>query len=96
MASIRCTCARCTLRGLMVPAVVITIGVLILLHQLRGGIFDFGDTWPFILIVAGAVLLASSLAPTTGHIEPVAPPPIRPGRPAGPGPTQSPLGGPGH
>ena len=80
----------------MGPAVVISIGVLILLHQVRGGIFDFSDTWPFILIVAGLVLLAASLAPMTNHIEsvnpPAAPPPV-PGPPAG---TPGALGGTGR
>ena len=67
----------------MGPAVVITLGVLFLLHQMRGGVFNFGDTWPFLLIVAGAILLASSLVPATGHIEDTA------GMPS-PGPTPPP------
>src|SRR5215472_8946001 len=84
---IRCRCARCTIRGLLGPAVVITIGVLFLLQQMRGGYFDFGNTYPVILVVIGAILLASSLAPMDGHINPnaqpanppVAPPPAAPG-----------------
>ena len=71
-----CRCPRCTIRGLMGPAVLITIGVLFLLHEVRGDTFDFGNTYPFILIVIGAVMLASSMAPMTGHIDStVAPPP---------------------
>jgi len=35
---IRCACSRCTIRGLMGPAVIITVGVLFLLDQMRGGI----------------------------------------------------------
>ncbi len=58
-----CRCPRCTIRGLMGPAVLITIGVLFLLHEVRGSIFDFSNTWPFILIVIGAILLASSVFP---------------------------------
>jgi len=65
---IRCRCARCTIRGLLGPAVVITIGVLFLLQQMRGGYFSFENTYPVILVVIGAILLASSLAPMEGHL----------------------------
>src|SRR5215470_3599114 len=67
---LRCRCARCTIRGLLGPAVVITIGVLFLLQQTRGGYFSFENTYPVILVVIGALLLASSLAPMAGHIYP--------------------------
>jgi hypothetical protein len=70
---IHCRCPRCTIRGLMGPAVVITVGVLFLLQETRGGYFDFGNTYPVILVVIGAILLASSLAPSDGHISEVAP-----------------------
>jgi Domain of unknown function (DUF5668) len=74
----------------MGPAVIVTVGVLFLLQQMRGGYFDFGNTYPVILVVIGAILLASSLAPMDGHINPeiqqqVPPPPP----PAAPGPTQT-------
>ena len=76
---IRCTCRRCTIRSLMGPAVIITVGVLFLLDQMRGGYFDFSNTFPVILIVIGVVSLASALAPMDGHISgtlpPAAPPP---------------------
>jgi Domain of unknown function (DUF5668) len=81
---ISCRCPRCTIRGLMGPAVLITLGVLFLLNQLHNEAFDFSNTWPFILIVIGAVMLASSMAPMNGHIEPpaspatVPPPPVPP------------------
>jgi len=48
--------------------VIITIGVLFLLQETRGGYFDFGRTFPVILVVIGVILLASSLAPMDGHI----------------------------
>jgi hypothetical protein len=85
----KCRCPRCTIRSLMGPAVIVTVGVLFLLQQMRGGYFDFGNTYPVILVVIGAILLASSLAPMNGHINPeiqqqVPPPPP----PAAPGPTQ--------
>jgi hypothetical protein len=82
--STRCHCPRCTIRSMMGPAVVITVGVLFLLQEMRGGIFDFGNTYPFILIVIGGILLGSAIAPMTGHIDSGAAPPAAP--PA-PGPT---------
>jgi hypothetical protein len=92
---IRCRCPRCTIRGLMGPAVIIAIGVLFLLHEVRGDIFDFSNTYPFILIVIGAILLASSTAPMTGHVDyPTASPPSVP--PTTPGSAQNSLPGQGQ
>jgi hypothetical protein len=64
--------------------VIVTIGVLFLLQQSRGGYFEFGNTYPVILVVIGAILLASSLAPMDGHISSATAPPEAP---AAPGPT---------
>ena len=88
----KCRCPRCTIRSLLGPAVIVTVGVLFLLQQMRGGYFDFGNTYPVILVVIGAILLASSLAPMDGHINsnapntqpvnpPIAPPPAASGAP---------------
>jgi hypothetical protein len=79
----RCHCRSCTIRSLMGPAVVITVGVLFLLHQTQGGRYYFGNTWPILLLVIGAVQLASSLASHDGHIvssfaAAVPPPAVRP------------------
>lgn len=68
-AQIRCRCQSCTVRGMMGPAILITLGVLFLLHQMRGGHFDFGNTWPVLLVVIGVLLLASSMASREGHVE---------------------------
>jgi Domain of unknown function (DUF5668) len=92
-AQIRCHCQSCTIRGMMWPAVLITLGILFLLSQVRGGHFDFDNTWPALLVVIGLILLASSMAPKEGHVDPappqvVAPPP--PGIPPTP-PPQSPY-----
>ncbi len=77
---IRCACRRCTIRGLMGPAAIITVGVLFLLDQMRGGDFSFGRTYPVILIVMGIISLAAAAAPADGHISgPV--PPAAPGPP---------------
>ncbi|MEQ1353523.1 MAG: DUF5668 domain-containing protein [Candidatus Acidiferrum sp.] len=92
---IRCNCRRCTIKSLMAPAVIITIGVLFLLQQTHSG-FRFGQMWPVILVVIGVVSLASALAPMDGHISSTAPPvmpvpPVPP--PAGsPMPPQNPPG----
>ncbi len=65
------------LRGLMGPAVLITVGVLFLLDQMRGGYFSFSNTWPVILLVIGAVNLSAALSSTEGHVSGSAPPPLR-------------------
>jgi hypothetical protein len=82
---------------MMGPAILITLGVLFLLHQMHGGMFDFGNTWPVLLMIIGILLLASSLAPRDGHVEPVrpaaAPPPAVP--PPVP-PPQTPYSGQGQ
>jgi hypothetical protein len=95
--SIRCACPRCTIRSLMGPAIIITVGVLFLLDQMRGGNFSFGNTFPIILIVIGIISLASALAPMDGHVSdtyPPVPPPTMPG--ATQNPPQNPLPGQGQ
>lgn len=80
----------------MGPAIIVTVGVLFLLDQMsHSSRFDFGNTWPFILIVIGVISLASALAPMTGHVDyrpPAAPgvPPAAPGTPGFP-PTPPPA-----
>jgi len=94
---IHCNCRRCTIRGLMGPAIIITVGVLFLLAQTRGGYFSFGNTFPVILIVIGVVSLASSLAPTEGHVSDSYPPVQPPGMPgATPNTQPNPLTGQGQ
>ncbi len=88
---IRCTCRRCTIRSLMGPAILVTIGILFLLSEFIGRGFGFGNTFPVVLIVIGAILLASSLAPTDGHIDPTAPQPPPPTAPPA-NPYQGPQG----
>src|SRR5215813_11635798 len=93
---VRCRCARCTIRGLMGPAVVITIGVLFLLQEMRGGWFGFDNTYPILLVVIGPILLASSLARNEGHVSETAGPssPPNPGAPSAP--SQGSYPGPGQ
>lgn len=82
----RCACRRCTIRGLMGPAIVITIGVLFLLSEMRGGNLDFRNTYPVILIVIGAISLAAAVAPMDGHITGAFPPAPTAGTPGAPPP----------
>ena len=93
---VRCSCQRCTIRGLMAPVVVVTVGVLFLLQEMRGGFFDFGNTYPVIIIVIGLISLASALSSNEGHVSstPTAPPamPQAPGMPGAPGMPPSPSG----
>src|SRR5574337_736060 len=88
-----CTCRRCTIRGLMGPAILITVGVLFLLNEMRGGYLSFNNTFPVILIVIGVISLASALAPTEGHISGSLPP-APPG--TTPSPPQNPYSGQGQ
>jgi hypothetical protein len=71
---VRCACRRCTIRGLMGPAVIITVGVLFLLDQMSGGNFSFGNTYPVILIVIGIISLAAATSSAEGHISGMMPP----------------------
>jgi hypothetical protein len=63
---VSCRCAQCRVRGLMAPAVLITIGVLFLMGQYSR--YGFFDLWPIILIVIGAVLVAQALVSRQGHV----------------------------
>jgi hypothetical protein len=96
-AQVRCTCSRCTIRGLMGPAVITTLGILFLLNELRHGYLSFGHTFPVLLIVIGAILLASALAPMDGHIgAPRVPaPPVAPTPPSPPPNYPNPYSGQG-
>ena len=87
---VQCNCQRCKIRGLMGPTIIVTIGVLFLLQQMRGGFFDFGNTYPVILIVIGVISLACALASGEGHVSaPPAAPPVAPLPPAAPPPAAS-------
>jgi len=72
----------------MGPVIVVTIGVLFLLQEMRGGYFDFGNTYPVILIVIGLISLTSAMASSEGHVSSVAP--VPPAVPPAPGVPPSP------
>ena len=69
----RCTCSRCSMRGLMGPVILITLGVLFMIGEYSGR-YSFHELWPFILIVIGVVKLLESMASTEGHNSPPASP----------------------
>jgi hypothetical protein len=72
---------RCQASGLMGAAILITLGVLFLLHTYR--IVSIQETIPVLFLVIGSVLLVSRTGSTEGHVQPgwiqgsVAPPPAQ-------------------
>jgi TM2 domain-containing membrane protein YozV len=62
-----CSCVRCRTKGMMGPAVLITLGVLFLLQSYY--IAPFDRTLPVLLLVIGCILLISRTGSTEGHIE---------------------------
>jgi hypothetical protein len=93
--AMRCNCQRCSIRGLMGPAILITIGVLFLVQQSHWA-YHFGRTWPVILVVIGALKLAEALASDAGHNSQQAPPQGPPYPPQGPGMGSQQGQGPGQ
>jgi hypothetical protein len=64
-----CSCGRCTTRGLMGPAVLVTLGLLFLLANVTE--YPFERTWPILLIVIGAIKVVRYVIPDSGHVNPV-------------------------
>ena len=60
-----CRCGRCSTRGLMGPAVLITLGLLFLLAN--NPEYPFERTWPILLIVIGAIKVAGYAMPGREH-----------------------------
>jgi hypothetical protein len=94
-----CYCERCRTRRLMGPAILITLGAILLLQSVSR--VTFWETWPAILLVIGVVKLMQGNASSAGHvgslptgtstIPPMAPPPGAPGAPQSP--QQPPVSG---
>jgi hypothetical protein len=85
-----CQCPRCRARGLMGPAILITLGVLFLLDQTTP--VRFGESFPVLFIVMGMVLYLSRSASIEGHVQPPTPPGmIPPPPPSPPSPPPPPL-----
>ncbi len=83
----QCNCGRCRSRGIMGPAVLVTLGVLMLLSEF--GTIRFHYTWPVLLIVIGLVKVYQTTTSNEGHqvyeqgypvmTPPQVPPPVDPG-----------------
>ncbi|MGH9523279.1 MAG: LiaI-LiaF-like domain-containing protein [Terriglobales bacterium] len=73
----RCYCGRCRYRGMMGPVVLITLGVLFLLGEFTH--WDFGRTWPILLIAIGVVKVLGSSADDSAHVAPDLPEQLRQG-----------------
>jgi len=62
-----CSCERCKTRGYMGPAILITLGLILLLDQ-----FNYVDFWrsaPILLIVIGLVKVLQGNASIEGHVD---------------------------
>jgi hypothetical protein len=75
-----CVCEHCRTRKLMGPAILVTLGVLLLLDNV--GRLEFHRTWPALLLVIGVVKLLQSNSSMDGHIGPM-PPGMPPSVPPG-------------
>jgi hypothetical protein len=69
---VACHCVVCTATSLMGPALVVTVGVMGLLHEFTR--FGFGETWPLLLIVLGVLKFLQITGSREGHIGPGSPP----------------------
>jgi cell wall-active antibiotic response 4TMS protein YvqF len=66
-----CNCARCRVRGLMGPAVLITIGILAFVDQyFDNWNYSFWRLAPIILIVIGVIQVLCAVASCEGHAGP--------------------------
>lgn len=62
-----CQCARCRTRRIMGPSIMVTVGVLFLLENMRLANLSFGHTWPVLLLVIGGIKLLQGSASIEGH-----------------------------
>ena len=63
-----CQCARCRAHGLMLSAVLVTLGIIILLRNF--GIVPIHESIPVIILVIGGMLLLARTGSTEGHVQP--------------------------
>ena len=78
--------------SMLVPAVLVTVGMLLLLDNL--GAIHFHRSWPIILIVLGSIKVLQSSASTEGHRErivPITASPVAPAATQDPGIGASPT-----
>jgi Domain of unknown function (DUF5668) len=65
--------SRYSTRGLMGPAVLVTLGLLFLLANMAD--YPIERTWPILLIVIGAIKVVRYVFPDSGQLNPVPYPP---------------------
>ena len=95
-----CSCSRCRSGRLLLPALIVTLGVLFLLDQ--NGAMEFDHSWPVLLLVTGLFLFLGSSASLEGHVQPYGAMPMAVPMAASPaeypqpdaGPTQTAASGP--
>jgi hypothetical protein len=63
-----CSCSRCRSSRLLFPALIITVGILFLLHE--NGAVEIKRSLPVLLLVAGLFSFLGASASTEGHIQP--------------------------
>src|SRR5882724_6245948 len=85
-----CGCMRCRFRGIMGAVVLMTVGVLLLLHTLDVSNLNFHQTWPLLLISIGVVKMLQRSASIEGHVQPPAMGPPFPMPPVPPTPPPAP------
>ncbi len=85
-----CQCARCRMRRMMGPAMLLTIGVLFFLDDSLHGP-GFHQTWPVILLVIGGVKLLQGSASLEGHNASITADTNTPGGPIPPVPPVPPV-----
>jgi hypothetical protein len=64
-----CPCVRCRMNSMLVPAILVTLGVLLLLDNVHA--IYFHRSWPILLIVLGSIKVLQSSATTEGHRTPM-------------------------
>jgi hypothetical protein len=87
-----CPCLRCKMNDMMGPALLTSIGIMLLLANITHGTVRGGTIVAVVLITIGAVKLLQGSASIEGHIPPGtlptgAVPPMPPPAPATPTPT---------
>jgi hypothetical protein len=65
---VNCACARCRIRALMGPLMLIATGAIFLLGRFTS--HGFLQLWPLLLVIAGVVLWLEATASREGHTRP--------------------------